>query len=118
MIKRNADISIKIIDDKDESQFNYLAQTNTIPELLGSKICLFDFGASSFRINLFDENGNKEWSRKCDFGYESLKKLLLLNNDNGSKITSALEIFDTLINNEQRNSFIPCRRNHYSTTSS
>ncbi len=100
-IKRNANISIKIIDNKDESQFNYLAQTNTIPELLGSKICLFDFGASSFRINLFDENGNKEWIRKCDFGYESLKKLLLLNNDSRSEITSAFEIFDTLITNEQ-----------------
>jgi serine/threonine protein kinase len=102
MIKKNADISIKIIDDKDESQFNYLAQTNTIPELLGSKICLFDFGASSFRINLFDENGNKKWSQKCDFGYESLKKLLLLNNDSGVAISSAFEIFDTLITNEQK----------------
>jgi len=102
MIKNNTGINVKIINEDDESRFNYLAQKNSIPELLGNKICIFDFGAGSFRLNLFDENGDKKWSQKCDFGYESLKKLLLLNNDSGVPILSALKIYDDLINKESK----------------
>lgn len=97
MIKNLTDLNVRIIGNKDENDYNYLAQINTIPELINNNICLFDFGAGSFRINLFDSNGKNSWSQKSNFGYESLKKIFFLNNNSDTQTLNAFNAFDKLI---------------------
>ncbi len=101
MIKDLTDLNVKIINNEDENYYSYLAQINTIPELRSENICMFDFGAGGFRINLFDKNRKNIWREKSDLGSESLKKVFLFNNDSDANTLNAFQSFDRLILKEK-----------------